>query len=74
MRIILRHANTDFDALTIAQGMENAGACVISVSQNGMTQPEDGMAPTVKFIVWAKYEDPLTTGEIDDAINREFER
>jgi hypothetical protein len=60
------------DALNTAQGMENAGASVFSVSHDGMRQPEGALIPSSRFIVWAKYEAPLTTDEIDAAISLAF--
>lgn len=71
-QIIVRHANSDFDALRTAQGMEKAGASVFSISHNGMPRPEGAIIPSSQFLVWAKYEGPLTTDEIDLAITREF--
>jgi hypothetical protein len=58
----------------MAQGMENAGAQVISVSHDGMHQPFGAMEPSSKFIVWAKYESPMTPEQIDVAIDDELSR
>ena len=71
-QIICRYANSDFDALRIAQGMENAGASVFSIAHAGMHQPHGAMIPSSKFIVWAKYEAPTTPDDIDKMIAREF--
>lgn len=73
MKIICRHANNDLHALWTAQGMEDAGAAVISVSHNGMRHPEGALIPSSSFIVWAKYDDPVTPDLIDAAIERAFD-
>ena len=74
MKIIVRDANNDLEALRTAQGMENAGASVFSVSHAGMRHPQGAMIPSAKFVVWGKYDAPTTTDEIDAAISREFDR
>ena len=72
MEIIERSANNDFDAYRVAQGMENAGAQVFSISHNGMHQPFGALSPSSKFIVWAKFLPPVTCDSIDDEIARQF--
>jgi hypothetical protein len=74
MKIIVRHANNDFDALRVAQGMENAGASVFSVAHNGMYQPDGALIPSARFVVFGKYEGDEETrcNEIDKSISREF--
>lgn len=69
MKIICRHADNDMEAYRIAQGMEDAGATVFSISHNGMRQLEGALIPSSRFIVWGKYEAPLTPDAIDDAIS-----
>lgn len=71
-KIIMRHGRDDFDAFRIAQGMENAGAQVFSISPNGTHQLEGALIPCTKFIVWAKFEDPVTPDQIDAMIEKEF--
>lgn len=72
-QIIVRNANNDFDALRTAQGMENAGASVFSVAHAGMHQPYGAMAPSAKFVVFAKFDDATTSYDaIDAAIEKEF--
>jgi hypothetical protein len=73
MNIICRQAEDDFNAFLIAQGMENAGAEVFSISHNGMHQRFGAMIPSAKFIVWARYEAPVTPNGIDEMISREME-
>jgi hypothetical protein len=65
MQIIVRHAQDDFYALMMAQGMEDAGAEVFSITLNQTTQR------MLKFLVFAKY-DPIktTTKEIDACIEK----
>lgn len=72
MFIICRDANSDFDAFRTAQGMENAGAEVFSISHDGMHQPYGAMVSSSKFIVWAKYKAPATPDSIDEMISAEM--
>jgi len=72
MKIISRHADNDFDAFRTAQGMENAGATVFSISHNGMQQPYGAMAPSARFIVWAKVESEVMIDAVDASITKEF--
>lgn len=73
MNIICRHANNDLHALWTAQGMENAGASVISISHNGMRHPDGALIPSSSFIVWGRYEAPVTPDKIDEAIELAFD-
>ena len=70
MKIIVRHADTDTDAFLIAQSMESVGASVFSVTYNGVRSPLGGVEPSSRFLVWAKYDEPLTTDAIDDSISK----
>lgn len=79
MKIILRHASTSLHALFVAQGMENAGSAVFSVTHDGegyaeglTSRPEQ--QPGSRFIVWAKFTDPVTCDSIDAEIVAEFDR
>lgn len=72
MKIITRDAQNVFDAYRIAQGMENAGASVFSISYDGMHQPFGALLPSSRFIVWAKHEESLSPDDIDKAISKEF--
>lgn len=73
LKIIVRHAQNDLDALRTAQGMENAGASVFSIAHDGMHQPYGAMIPSSKFVVWAKYDESATSPDrIDEAIEKEF--
>ena len=65
MDILCRHASDDFDAFTIAQRMEAAGATVFSITFNGYDQPDRLRAPHPQFIVWARFTAPLTPDLID---------
>ena len=59
MNIFHKHAGDDRIAHHVAQGIEDAGAKVFSISQTGHF-----------YTVWAKYEYPVTPETIDDAINK----
>lgn len=71
-KIMVRHADNDFEALRIAQGMENAGAAVFSIAHDGMHQPYGAMAPSSRFVVWAKVPSDLLIDAVDAAIKKEF--
>jgi hypothetical protein len=73
-KIMVRHANNDFEAMLTAQGMEEAGADVFSITHDGMHQPFGAMIPSSKFVVWAKVASDELFDEVDKAIAREFER
>ena len=60
-QVMVRHGATDYDALMIASGMEAAGASVISVVYTG----DRG---SMTYVVFARYAEPVTLKEIDDAI------
>lgn len=68
--IISRHAEDDFIAHQIATGMEKAGASVFSIASDGQAKYPTAMASHTRFIVFAKYEPPLTPDLIDMAIDR----
>lgn len=72
MRIMVRGAGNDFDALRVAQGMENAGATVFSITHAGMHKPFGAIDPSSKFVVWAKVESDSQIAAVDEAIDREF--
>jgi hypothetical protein len=70
--ILIRHAEDDFHAMVIAQGMTNAGAEVISVAFNGTRKGGfNGSIDISRFIVFGRFEDPLTCDEIDAGISDE---
>lgn len=73
-KIMVRHANNDFEAMRTAQGMENAGANVFSITHAGMHQPFGAMAPSSKFVVWAKVPSLDMFDAIDAEIEKELDR
>ena len=73
-KIIVRNAVDDFYAFLTAQGMEDAGATVFSISYDGQHQQQGALIPCSKFIVWASYADPTTPDEIDSAIEFSIEQ
>jgi len=72
-KIIERWASSDIDAFKIAQGMENAGATVFSITHNGMRLQNFAKVESSKFIVWGKYDYPITTGIIDEHVSAMYE-
>lgn len=70
--VIARRADSDFEALQIAQAMEDVGASVISVSFDGTHQPYGTLAPLSKFLVWAKLNQHLSVDQVDQAISKKL--
>jgi hypothetical protein len=67
MQIIVRHAKDDFYALMTAQGMEDAGAEVFSITLNQTTQR------MLQFLVFAKYDpNKITPDGIDACIQKQL--
>lgn len=60
MEIIIRVAEDKYDAVTVAQAMEDAGANVFSIIKSDEDSP--------KFSVYAKYLHPITPEDIDREI------
>uniref|UniRef100_A0A6M3ILU3 DUF2007 domain-containing protein n=1 Tax=viral metagenome TaxID=1070528 RepID=A0A6M3ILU3_9ZZZZ len=73
MRIIVRHAEDDFIAMKTAQGMENSGANVFSITNNGQATHFGATAPHTRFCIWAKIENDGMIESIDDAIEKELD-
>jgi hypothetical protein len=78
--VILRHAQDDFYALQIAQGMEDAGAEVFSIVCQYPDNPADRQRNPLafqenplRFVVFAKYMCPVTPDLIDAAIEKVLE-
>lgn len=69
LKIISRHAHDSLAAFHTAQGMENAGASVFSITHDGMDQKQGALIPSSRFIVWAKYDGDVTTDAVDAAIS-----
>ena len=70
-RIMVRYATDDFHAMQIAQGMENAGANVFSIANNGSSTYPNAMAPHCSFVVFAKVDSDDMISGVDDAIAKE---
>ena len=68
MKIMARTADNDFDAFRIAQGMENAGVQVFSITHNGMHQQPGAMVTVSRMIVWGKAKDDAMIAAADKAI------
>ena len=63
-QVIVRHARDDFYALLTAQGMEDAGAKVFSMT----------VLPNGWFDIWAKYDSAMTNPDkIDESIDNAIE-
>ena len=68
-KIMVRKARDDFEALLTAQGMEKAGATVISIAYDGEHQLDGAMIPTSKFVVWARVPDGVQIDDVDENID-----
>lgn len=71
MRVMCRHAEDDFDAMIIANGMGAAGAEVFSVTFDRHSQPWGALAPHAHFIVWAKVKSDADIDAVDISIDEE---
>ena len=65
MQIMLRHAEDDFAALTIANAMMRVGAEVVSITDAG---GPPFSKDTGRFIVWANVRDDAHIAEVDASI------
>ena len=65
-QVMCRHAEDDFNALMTASGMTDAGAEVFSVVWTGRTN-------MLAYVVFARYEAPVTPDSIDEAIGRRLD-
>ena len=74
MRIMVRRAQDEFIAMQTAQGMENAGATVFSITSDGQETYYGATKPHTRFCVWAKIESDSQIDAIDEAINDEVSR
>lgn len=71
-RIIARHARNLLVAHQTAQGMENAGTEVFSITHDGMHQPYGALEQSSRFIVWGKVKDAsISFDDVDKAISKE---
>ncbi len=72
-QIMVRRGKDDFEALLVIQGMENAGATVISVTYDGEHQQQGAMIPCSKFTVWARVPDDIQIDDVDKSIDAEID-
>ena len=66
---MVRHARDDFEAMLTAQGMEKAGAEVISIAYNGEHQQQGAMIPSSRFVVFARVPDYIQMDDVDGGID-----
>ena len=74
MQIMQRWADDDFVAYKIAQGIENGGGSVFSISYRG-EKPAIGLALEghAAYIVWGKVPDGIDIDDLDKEIDKELE-
>lgn len=76
--MMLRTISDPYGALLMAQGMETAGAQIISIHQGALPAPRAlslaGAVPkeTRCFFIWARIEDDDHAARVDRAIEREI--
>ena len=68
-KFMVRRARDDFDAVLTAQGMERAGAEVISIAYDGEHQQPGAMVPCSKFVVFARVPHNVKIDEVDRCID-----
>lgn len=68
MKMLMRSAEDDFDALLTAEAMESVGADVFSITFNREATHHGAQIPHSRFIVWAKVESDDMIERADDAI------
>lgn len=69
MKIVVRHACSEFDALTIADAMESVGVLVFSITYDGTHKLVGAIDPCSRFTVWAKYDSDHRIIAMDDVID-----
>ena len=72
-KIMTRKGKDDFEAYLVAQGMEDAGAQVISIAYDGEHQQYGAMIPCSKFTVWARVPDGVNIDDVDTAIDAQID-
>jgi hypothetical protein len=70
MKIMCRRAEDDFEAMLTAQGMEDAGVNVFSISGNGQDTHPGALSPHTRYVVWGKALCDDHISKADDEISR----
>lgn len=73
MRIMVRHAESDFDVLKISNAMESVGAVVFAITNDGTSTYQGALAPHNRFQVWAKITSDDMCDVVDAAVEKEYE-
>lgn len=68
-KILMRNARNSFEAFLTAGAMEASGADVFSIAYNGQDQPFGALIPSSRYVVFAKYESPLSEEEFCNAVD-----
>jgi hypothetical protein len=72
-KIFARSAIDMFRAERVAQGMQNTGADVFSITSSGQSLNYGASEPKIEFQVWARADD-WKTEKIDREIEKELNR
>jgi hypothetical protein len=72
IKIGQRWAEDDFTAFEIAQGIENAGGDVFSISYRGQSTYDQATAAHAQYIVWFKVPEDIDFDAIDASIDKEL--
>lgn len=67
MKILQRVVQDDLEAFKMAAFMENAGAQVFAITANGTRRDTQTLREIMRYIVWAKYDDPTVPDRADAA-------
>lgn len=65
-KILMREARNSLEAYLTASAMESKGADVFSIGQE---QPHGTLIPLFRYVVFAKYESPLSDEEFCNAVD-----
>lgn len=66
---MVRQARDSFEAMLTTQGMEDAGAEVISIAYDGEHQQIGAMIPSSRFVVFARVPDYIQMDDVDGSID-----
>ena len=72
--IMIREGGDSYETFLVAQGMENAGAEIISIAYNGEHTREGAMIPCSKFVIFARIPEDIKIDAVDNSIDEEIDK
>jgi len=72
-RIMMRNGANCFEAFLVAEGMEKAGAEIISIAYDGEHKQIGAMIPSSKFVIFARVPDDIQMDSVDESIDSEID-